>query len=155
MAGYDIGMGGGETTLYVVDGRDGRFSTPENITKNGKPGERPHFAFGSDGTDYITWFHKERGQPKAVYVRSGKPGNWGRIDEPSKGFGGYHFDPEIAINAQGVLCLIWGWDSGEDAEMVYSLNQGGSWTQPQKIADVNWGKPGLASLTVDAHVRQR
>ena len=86
---------------------------------------------------------------------SGKPGNWGRIDEPSKGFGGYHFDPEIAINAQGVLCLIWGWDSGEDAEMVYSLNQGGSWTQPQKIADVNWGKPGLASLTVDAHVRQR
>ena len=84
--------GGGETTLYVVDGRNGRFGKPENITKNGKPGERPHFAFADNGIDYITWFHKERGQPKAIYVRSVAPGKWGTIVEPSKGYGGYHFD---------------------------------------------------------------
>ena len=150
LAGYDIGMGGAETTLYVVDGRDGAFGAPENITQNGKPGERPHFAFSSAGIDYITWFHKERGQPKAVYVRSGKPHNWGAIEEPSKGYGGYHFDPDIAINADGELCLVWGWDSGSDAELVYSMHKDGSWSAPQKVADIDWGKPGLPSLDVDA-----
>jgi hypothetical protein len=149
LAGYDIGMGGGETTLYVVDGRDGSFGKPENITKNGAPGERPHFAFSSSGMDYITWFHKERGQPKSVYVRSGTPGNWGVIEEPSKGFGGFHFDPDIAINVDGDICLVWGWDAGSDAELVYSINKDGRWSPPQKVADIDWGKPGLPSLDVD------
>lgn len=150
LAGYDIGTGGTETTLYVVDGRDGSFSKPENISANGKPGERPHFAFAKDGTDYITWFHKERGIPKYIYVRSGRPGNWGSVQEISKGYGGFHFDPDIAINDKGVLCLIWGWDAGSDAELVYSLNVGGRWSEPKKVADINWGKPGLASIDVDA-----
>ena len=149
LAGYDIGIGGAETTLYVVDGRNGSFGKPENITKNGKPGERPHFAFADNGIDYITWFHKERGQPKAIYVRSGSPGKWGTILEPSKGFGGYHFDPDIAINHEGELCLVWGWDAGSDAELVYSINQKGTWSAPQKVADIDWGKPGLPSIDVD------
>lgn len=149
LAGYDIGVGGGETTLYVVDGRNGSFGQPENITKNGKPGERPHFAFSPDGTDYITWFHKERGQPTSVYVRTGSPGNWGAIIEPSKGYGGYHFDPDIAINQEGELCLVWGWDAGSDAELVYSIYQKNRWSAPKKVADVDWGKPGLPSIDVD------
>lgn len=146
LAGYDIGPGGSETTLYVVEGRDGTFGEPENITATGKPGERPHFAFGPDGTDHVTWFHKVGHQPVHIYVRSGKPGAWGPLVEPSEGYGGFHFDPEIAVNKDGVLCLVWGWDAGQDAEMVYSLNRGQGWSKPLKIADVDWGKPGLASL---------
>ena len=150
LAGYDVGTGGGATTLYVVDGRDGRFGRPENMTMQGKPGERPHFAFGRDGTDHVAWFHKERGQPRHIYVRSGRPQSWGPVSEPSSGYGGYHFDPDIAVNDDGVLCLVWGWDAGDDAELVYSIGKDGQWSQPRKIADVNWGKPGLASLVADA-----
>lgn len=149
LAGYDIGSGGSATTLYVAEGRDGRFGPPEDLSRSGKPGERPHFAFGADGVDHITWFHKEKGQPIAVYVRSGRPGAWGPVAEPSAGYGGYHFDPDIAINAAGVRLLVWGWDSGEDAELVYSVDRGQGWSPPAKVADLNWGKPGLCSVTVD------
>jgi len=148
LAGFDVGVGGSETTLYVVDGRNGRFSDPEDLTAGGRPGERLHFAFAADGTDHLTWFHKVDGQPRHIYVRSGRPGSWGEISEPSAGLGGYHFDPEIAINAEGTRCLIWGWDAGEEAEMVYSLDAGAGWTPPRKIAEIGWGKPGLASIDV-------
>ena len=151
VAGFDIGTGGAATTLYFVEGRDGAFGELQNITETGEPGERPHFAFAAD-TDYVTWFHKESGQPKHIYVRSHKveSNKWGDVEEPSQGYGGFHFDPEIEINKDGVLCLVWGWDAGQDAEMVYSLNRGDGWSAPKKIADVDWGKPGLASLSVDS-----
>lgn len=151
VAGFDIGTGGAATTLYFVEGKDGQFGELQNITQTGEPGERPHFAFAKD-TDYVTWFHKESGQPKHIYVRSHQVSSnqWGTVEEPSKGYGGFHFDPEIEINDDGVLCLVWGWDAGQDAEMVYSLNKGDGWTAPKKIADIDWGKPGLASLSVDS-----
>ena len=153
LIGYDVGRGGAETTLYLVNGREGRFSEPENLSQTGAPGERPHFAFGTDGVDHVTWFHKKGGFPLHVYVRSGKPGQWGEVHEPSAGIGGYHFDPEIEINNDGVICLVWGWDGGEDAEMLYSLNRGSGWEPPRKIADVDWGKPGLASIQADSEGR--
>ena len=31
---------------------------------------------------------------------------WGAVVEPSKGYGGYHFDPDVAVN-DGTLCLVW------------------------------------------------
>ena len=49
--------------------------------------------------------------------------------------------------------MIWGWDKGSDAEMVYSINKGEGWSKPKKIADIDWGKPGLASLSVDSEGR--
>ena len=150
LAGYDVGTGGAETVLYVVEGRDGAFGTPENLSASSTAGERPHFAFGADGTDHLTYFRKEMGRPMHVYVRSGKPGAWAAPEEPSTGYGGYHFDPDIAINKDGVRCLVWGWDAGEDAEMVYSLNRGSGWEPPKKIADIDYGKPGLASIVDDA-----
>ena len=153
LAGFDVGTGGAETTLYVVEGRDGRFGTPESLSASGPLGERPHFAFGPDGTDHVTWFHKVHGKPVHIYVRSGKPGQWGSAQEPSRGFGGFHFDPEIAVNKDGVLCLVWGWDRGVDAELVYALNDGKGWTTPRKVADINHGKPGLASIDVDSQGR--
>ena len=148
LVGFDVGHGGSATTLYVAEGRDGVFGPLEDLTASSKPGERPHFAFGPDGTDHIAWFHKEAGKPVHIYVRSGRPGAWGPTEEPSRGFGGFHFDPEIAVNNEGVRCLIWGWDSGADAEMVYSLDTGDGWSTPRKIAEIDWGKPGLASIDV-------
>ena len=100
--------------------------------------------------DTVTWFHKEKGQPIHIYVRQGKNGQWGAVVEPSKGYGGYHFDPDVAVNEDGTLCLVWGWDSGDDAEMVYSINKGEGWSAPLKVADIDWGKPGLASVDVDS-----
>lgn len=150
LAGWDVGAGGSATRLFVVEGRDGRFGTPEDLTATGKPGERPHFAFGPDGRDHVTWFHKEGGRPLAVYVRSGHPGAWGPVQEPSAGVGGFHFDPDIAVAPDGTLCLVWGWDAGTDAELVYSLDRGQGWEPPQKIADLDWGKPGLPSIDVDS-----
>jgi hypothetical protein len=151
LAGWDIGTGGAETRLHVVEGRDGTWGTIEDISASSRPGERPHFAFGEQ--DHIAWFHKEHGQPTSVYVRSGKPGAWGELVEPSAGLGGFHFDPDIAIRPDGTLCLVWGWDQGQDAELVYSLNRGQGWETPKKVADIDWGKPGLPSLDVDSQGR--
>ena len=149
LAAFDVGPGGSETTLYLVQGRAGRFGAVENFSEDNHPGERAHFAFDPAGTDHVTWFHKIAGKPLHVYVRSGRPGAWLPAEEPSSGLGGYHFDPDIAINSDGVLCLIWGWDGGEDAEMLYSLNRGSGWEAPLKIADIDWGKPGLPSIAAD------
>ncbi|MEC7947993.1 MAG: hypothetical protein VX265_10520 [Myxococcota bacterium] len=152
LAAWDMGVGGGETTLYVVDGRDGSFSVPENISEEpGRPGERAHFAFSPDGTDHVTWFHKREGAPRHVYVRSGRPGAWsGRVDEPSRGLGGFHFDPDIAVDADGRRVVVWGWDQGSEAELVYSVDAGTGWSPARRVADIRWGKPGLPSLTVGA-----
>ena len=48
---------------------------------------RVHFAFGNDGVDHLTWFHKVAGRPVHIYVRSGRPGDWGPATEPSRGYG--------------------------------------------------------------------
>jgi len=136
--------------MYLVEGRNGRFSEPVDFSQNGKPGERAHFAFGKDGTDHIAWFHKKAGKPLHIYVRNGREGAWSAIEEPSAGLGGYHFDPDIEINNDGTLCLVWGWDGGENAEMVYSLNHGEGWSSPRQLASINWGKPGLASIQSDS-----
>ena len=151
LVGWDVGVGGGETTLFVADGRDGRFGTPENLSAGkGRPGERAHFAFGADGTDHVAWFHKRGGAPRHVYVRSGRPGAWSdTVDEPSRGHGGFHFDPDIAIDASGRRVVVWGWDQGREAELVYSVDTGDGWSKPRKVADIRWGKPGLPSLAVD------
>ena len=153
LAGWDVGMGGAETTVYVTEGREGQWTQPENISASSRPGERVHFAFGPDGRDHLTWFHKTAGRPQHVYVRSGKPGQWGPVAEPSHGYGGYHFDPDIAVNRKGVLCLVWGWDGGSQAEMVYSVNRGDGWTPPARMANIGWGKPGLPSIDVDQNDR--
>ena len=153
LAGWDVGMGGSETELYVAEVRNGGFSPAENISASSKPGERVHFAFGPDGTDHLTWFHKERSRPIHIYTRSGRPGAWGPTQEPSQGFGGYHFDPDIAVNKDGVRCLVWGWDSGTEAELVYSIDRGSGWTSPRRVAQIRWGKPGLPSLDVDSQGR--
>ena len=145
IAGYDIGQGGMETTLYLVNSEGGRFGRPENVSASGRPGERPNFAF-LGGLDVVTWFHKVGGLPTRVYVRRGRPGAWGAVEEPSSGIGGFHFDPDIAVNAAGVWCLVWGWDAGNDAELVYSLDRGQGWSRPRKVAEIDWGKPGLPSV---------
>jgi hypothetical protein len=112
-----------------------------------------HFAVGPDGVDHLVWFHKERSRPVHIYTRSGRPGAWGPTQEPSQGFGGYHFDPDIAINAAGTRCLVWGWDAGTEAELVYSVDRGGGWSSPRRVAQIRWGKPGLPSLDVDSKGR--
>ena len=153
LAGWDVGLGGAETTVFVVEGRDGSWTQPENISSSSFPGERVHFAFGDDGIDHLTWFHKVAGRPIHVYTRSGRPGNWGPTQIPSKGFGGFHFDPDIAINQRGVRCLVWGWDGGDQAELVYSIDRGSGWMPPRRVASIGWGKPGLPSIDVDSRGR--
>ncbi len=150
LAGWDVGSGGAETSLFVVEGREGVWGKPENISARSKAGERVHFAFGPDGTDHLTWFHKVAGRPTHIYVRSGKPGAWGGVSEPSQGYGGYHFDPDIAVNAAGVKVLVWGWDGGGEAELVYSVDRGQGWSPPRIVAKVGHGKPGLPSIDVNA-----
>ncbi len=153
LVGFDIGTGGAETTLYVAEGARGSFGPLENLTATGTPGERPHFAFAPDGEggyeDHVAYFHKVGGKPVHVYTRSGGPGRWGAHEEPSKGFGGFHFDPEVAADSRGRLCLVWGWDSGREAELVYAIRSfEGRWTPPRRVASLGSGKPGLASLVV-------
>ncbi len=144
LAGWDVGVGGGETHLTLVDGRAGRWGEPVVVGI----GERPHFAFGEQ--DHVAWFHKKEGRPIAVYTMSGSHPDYGEPQEPSRGYGGYHFDPDIAINAEGVRCLVWGWDAGQQAELVYSLDRGQGWEAPKKVASLSWGEPGLPSLDVDS-----
>ena len=152
VAGFDIGTGGAATTLYFVEGRDGTF---------GDFAEH-HARMANQESDLIlrllTMWTMSPGFTKNLVNQSTftfvltrlVPINGDGVEEPSKGYGGFHFDPEIDINKDGVLCLVWGWDAGQDAEMVYSLNRGNGWSTPKKIADVNWGKPGLASLSTDS-----
>jgi len=153
LAGWDVGTGGAETQLFVVEGRDGKWTQPENISSDSKPGERVHFAFGNDGQDHLTWFHKVAGRPTHVYTRSGRPGAWGPTQEPSHGYGGFHFDPDIAINDAGTRVVVWGWDAGGQAELVYSIDRGQGWTPPKTVAKLGTGKPGLPSLIVDTEGR--
>ena len=112
------------------------------------------YDIGVGGTDHVTFFRKDgTSRPQWVHVVSGKPGSWSSPVTPSEGIGGFHFDPDIAVAPDGTLCLVWGWDAGEDAELLYSLHAGDGWSTPAKIADVDWGKPGLPSVDVDADGR--
>lgn len=153
LAGYDLGTGGGETLTYVVDGRSGGFSAPENVTATSHPGERVHFGFSPDGADWLTWFHKVSALPLHVYVRSGRPGAWGPTTDLATGFGGYHYDPFLAVSPQGVPVVVWGWDGGQEAELLVSVHRDGRWSPPRQITAVGEGKPELPSVDVDASGR--
>lgn len=147
LLGFDIGTGGKETALHVAEIRDGVVGALENLSESGPSGERPHFAFGD--VDHVTWFRKVAGNPVHIYVRSGGPGAWGPEQHLSQGYGGYHFDPEIAIGPDGTRVVVWGWDAGTDAELVYAVDQGQGWSAPRKVAELDHGKPGLPSLVAD------
>ena len=154
-AGWDEGPGGGGTELMVADGRDGRFEPAQNLSAGARQGERPHWAFAPDGSDYVTYFHRgQASRPMHVFVRRRQGGTWGPVVEPSAGLGGYHFDPEIAVDQRGTLCMVWGWDGGEEAELLYSLSRDGErWSPPRRVASIGWGKPGLPSIDVDPRGR--
>jgi hypothetical protein len=149
LAGYDLGNGGAETTMYVVDGRAGAFSAPENISATSHPGERVHFAFSPGGVDWLGWFHKVAGLPLHVYVRSGRGGAWNATTDLAAGYGGYHYDPFLAVSPQGLPCVVWGWDGGTQAELLYSVFRNGVWTAPLQTSAVADGKPELPSMDVD------
>ena len=74
IAGYDVGVGGSETTTFVVAGCNGRFDAPENLRATSEPGERVHFGFGGGNPVWLAWFHKVEQRPLHVYVRGGRPG---------------------------------------------------------------------------------
>jgi hypothetical protein len=150
LAGYDLGSGGSETTTYVVEGRDGRFGPPEDVSATSRPGERVHFAFHPGGGDWLAWFHKVRGLPLHVYARGGRPGAWSAVDELSAGYGGYHYDPFLAMAPNGTLAAVWGWDGGDSAELVYSVRRDAGWSAPMRAAALDDGKPELPSMDVDA-----
>ena len=63
-----------------------------------------------------------------------------QIGKNPRGYGGFHFDPEIAVNQDGTLCLVWGWDSGDDAELVYAINKGDGWSKTTKSGGHQLGK---------------
>jgi hypothetical protein len=135
---------------YVVEGRDGRFGPPEDVSATSRPGERVHFAFHPGGGDWLAWFHKVRGLPLHVYARGGRPGAWSAVDELSAGYGGYHYDPFLAMAPNGTLAAVWGWDGGDSAELVYSVRRDARWSAPMRAAALDDGKPELPSMDVDA-----
>lgn len=149
LAGWDEGAGQSATTVFVSEGRDGRFSAPENITATSHPGERVHFAFTADGRDWLTWFHKVGGFPLHVYARTGKPGAWGETTDLAEGFGGYHYDPFLAA-AGNVVCLVWGWQGDRTGELLYSFNRGSGWETPRRAASIGSGTPELPSMAADS-----
>lgn len=150
LVGYDVGVGGTETELFIVEGHPGSFKAPESLSASSFPGERPNFAFTKAGIDLVTWFRKDGGFPRHIYVRAGRPGHWEPPDEPSRDIAGYHFDPDIAVASDGTRCLVWGWDGGANAELVYSLWRAGRWDAPRQLSRIGWGKPGLPSVDVDS-----
>ncbi len=149
LAGWDVGAGQTETTLYVAEGRDGKFSTAENISATSFPGERVHFAYTADGRDWLTWFRKVRGAPLHVYVRSGKPGAWGETTDLAAGFGGFHYDPLLAASGNTV-CAVWGWHGSPNGELLYSFNRGNGWDPAKRAATLGAGTPELPSMSADS-----
>lgn len=149
LAGWDVGAGQTETTLYVAEGRAGRFSTAENISATSFPGERVHFAFTADGRDWLTWFRKVGGAPLHVYTRAGKPGAWGETTDLAAGFGGYHYDPLLAASGNTV-CAVWGWHGSPNGELLYSFNRGNGWDPAKRAATLGAGTPELPSMSADS-----
>jgi hypothetical protein len=142
-AAFDLSLGDGE--LFTMEGKDGKFSSPTDFSADGRQGERANFGFGPQD-DVVAWFRKERAFPLHVYTRKGAPGRWEATSEPNQGLGGYHFDPDVAVSNVGIAALVWGWDGGQDAEILYSFDRGTGWEPPRKLGDVDWGKPGLPSI---------
>ncbi len=143
VAGWDLGPGGGQNQVLFSAGRGGVWEAPTDASAGQFWGERPHFAF-LGASVFSAWFHRVDDQPLRVYVRDPD----GAVTTLSGGLGGFNFDPDIAVNADGVRVAVWGWDSGADADLVYSLNRGQGWSRAARVARLPDRKPGLPSLTV-------
>lgn len=148
LAGWDLGQGGMDNQVLLTVGRAGAWRDPLDASAGRAWGERPHFAFAApgvadDGTHAI-WFERPRDQPRHIWYRSPS----GELSDLAAGLGGFHYDPDIAINAAGTLCAVWGWDGGSEAELVYALNRGDGWTRAARVALLGHDKPGLPSITV-------
>ncbi len=144
LAGWDLGPGGGENQVVAAIGQDGRWEPTQDLSAGRAWGERPHFAFTARGEPWVLWFHRVLDRPLAIWARD--PG--GALSALGEGLGGFQFDPEIAINDAGVLCAVWGWDSGAEADLVYSLRRDGAWSRPARVSGMHGRKPGLPSLAV-------
>lgn len=145
VAGWDLGPGGGENQVLLATGRDGRWEPPVDASASRAWGERPHFAFaGLTGLIHAVWFHRIQDRPLHVWHRDPA----GALTDLAAGLGGYHFDPDIAVNDDGVLVAVWGWDGGAEADLVYSTNHGQGWSRPARVSGLQGKKPGLPSLAV-------
>lgn len=145
LATYDVGQGGGATTLYVVEGRAGSFGRPEALA--GVQGERLHFAHPG-GTDLLTWFLKTATFPRQVFAAAGRPGAWGAASELSRGLGGYHYDPFAVTLATGEPMVVWAYDGGTLSTLAYAVQRAGQWTAARMLEPVGSGKAELPSVSV-------
>lgn len=143
LAGWDLGPGGGQNQVVQSVGRRGTWEAPEDVSAGQFWGERPHFAF-LGASSFVAWFHRVDDQPLRIYAREAD----GTVQNLSGGLGGFNFDPDIAVNDDGVRLAVWGWDSGGDADLVYSLSRGQGWSRPARVAHLPGRKPGLPSVTV-------
>ncbi len=145
LATYDVGQGGGATTLYVVEGKDRKFGGPQALA--GVQGERLHFAHTAEG-DWLTWFLKTATFPRQVFVTGGKPGAWSPAAELSQGMGGYHYDPFAVTLPGGDPVVVWAYDGGTVSSLAYSVRRDGAWTAPRMLEPVGPGKAELPSVSV-------
>lgn len=145
LAGWDLGPGGGENQVLLSVGRDGAWEAPIDASEGQAWGERPHFAFAPDGAIHAIWFHRVMDHPLDIWLRQPD----GALRDLSRGLGGFQFDPEIAIDPAGDLLAVWGWDAGEQADLVYSLKRPrDDWSRPARVCEMSGKKPGLPSLAV-------
>jgi hypothetical protein len=73
-----------------------------------------------------------------------------RWTSPARAWAAFILTPTSPSTTPGCGSLVWGWDAGsrrgDGVQRQLGERAGAS---PKKIADINWGKPGLASVSVD------
>ncbi len=124
---------------------------PYDVTEtNSRHESEPTIAIDQGGTVHILYSSYDA-PGYGIYHIMRIPAGWSpsiKISESSE----YQSDVSAAVDSQGCVHAVWwGYDgsSRNDAEIFYSNNIGGSWSQPLNVTENDWGD-FKASIAIDS-----
>lgn len=140
VVGFDLMPRPGYRQVRIAVIRDGRIGPFRPVGDADLSTERPNFGFGADGTLFAAWTDSYQGARVGVsYVTGrleGDEASWSEPGRITKGFRGGHYDPDIAGNSRGDVVLVWAWQDGEKASILYSRWEKGRFSAPRQIHPV-------------------
>ncbi len=134
--------------LFYAAGNAGNWSTPQIISTGDDYNEDPQLALDSSGNAHVVW--RSEGQP-SYYIRytTNAGGSWLTSPVVLSGASTENQTAKIATDPAGHAHVVWeGLDGDAKAQVYYSTNADGSWSDPPAVIsndpDTNHYAPQVA-----------
>ncbi|RME86813.1 MAG: hypothetical protein D6785_02765 [Planctomycetota bacterium] len=126
----------GNTEIYFNKFNGTSWTGVQNISSTSAASYGPQIALDPSGALYVVWQEGNSGYNSEIYYASSKDGgsNWSSPLNLSNNPGD-SFSPQIRVNSQGEIYIIWNDKTSGPEEIYYAELSHGSWSSPRNLSN--------------------